>query len=53
VEELNRQFSDLDLGFVDAAVIAISEFLNLPRIATVDRRHFVPLATAFELELLP
>ena len=53
VEELNRQFSDLSLGFVDAAVVAISEFLGLPRIATTDRRHFAPLAAAFGLELLP
>ena len=53
VEELNRQFADLSLGFVDAAVLAISEFLGLSRIATVDRRHFTPLAAAFALELLP
>ena len=53
VEELNRQFASLSLGFVDAAVIAISEALALPRIATTDRRHFTPLAAAFSLELLP
>ena len=53
VEELNRQFADLSLGFVDAAVVAISEFLGVPRIATTDRRHFIPLAAAFALELLP
>ena len=53
VEELNRQFAKLSLGFVDAAIVAISEFLNLPRIATIDRRDFNPLASAFDLELLP
>ena len=53
VEELNRQFADLSLGFVDAAVVAISESLGLPRIATTDRRHFTPLAAALGLELLP
>ena len=53
VEELNRQFADLSLGFVDAAVVAISELLGVPRIATTDRRHFAPLAAAFGLELLP
>jgi|SRR5882724_2171264 len=53
VEELNRQFSQLSLGFVDAAVVAISEVLGLPRIATTDRRDFAPLAAAFALELLP
>lgn len=53
VEELNRQFADLHLGFVDAAVVAISEMTGVRRIATVDRRHFTPLAAAFGLELLP
>jgi predicted nucleic acid-binding protein len=53
VEELNRQFANLSLGFVDAAIIAISEFLGLNRIATTDRRDFDPLASALELELLP
>jgi predicted nucleic acid-binding protein len=53
VEELHRQFAKLNLGFVDAAIIAISESLGLPRIATTDRRHFTPLAAAFSLELLP
>ena len=53
VAELTRQFADLDVGFVDAALIALAEALGLPRIATTDRRHFAPLAAAFSLELLP
>ena len=53
VEELNRQFAQLALGFVDAAIVAISEALELPRIATTDRRDFVPLAAALSLQLLP
>ena len=53
VAELNRQFADLDLGFVDAAIVALAETLRLLRIATTDRRHFEPLATALSLELLP
>ena len=53
VQELNERFANLSLGFVDAAVVVISETLDLPRIATSDRRHFAPLATAFALELLP
>jgi predicted nucleic acid-binding protein len=53
VEELNRQFANLSLGFVDAAIVAISEFLGLNRIATTDRRDFGPLASALALELLP
>lgn len=53
VAELNRQFADLDLGFVDAAVVAVAEALGLSRIATADRRHFEPLARALSLDLLP
>lgn len=53
VAELNRQFPDLELGFVDAAVVAISEALGLSRIATTDRRDFEPLARALSLELMP
>lgn len=53
VAELNRQFGDLELGFVDAAIVALAESLGLGRIGTTDRRHFAPLAAAFSLELLP
>jgi hypothetical protein len=53
VAELNRRFDELDLGFVDAAVVALAEALGLARIATADRRHFGPLAAALSLELLP
>lgn len=53
VAELNRQFSDLDLGFVDAAVAALAESLELRRVATTDRRHFNPLAARLELDLVP
>jgi uncharacterized protein len=53
VAELNRRFADLDIGFVDAAVVAIGEALDVRRIATTDRRHFDPLASALSLELLP
>lgn len=53
VAELNRRFDDLDLGFVDAAVVTLAETLGLSRIATTDRRHFDPLAQALSLELLP
>lgn len=53
VAELNRQFSDLDLGFVDAAIVALAEALGLSRVATTDRRHFEPLAAALSLELVP
>ena len=53
VADLNRQFDDLGLGFVDAAIVALAETLGLSRIATTDRRHFDPLAAAFSLQLLP
>jgi predicted nucleic acid-binding protein len=53
VEAIEQQFGDLDLGFVDAAVAALSESLKVPRIATADRRHFDPLAASLGLTLLP
>jgi predicted nucleic acid-binding protein len=53
VAELNRRFDDLDLGFVDAAVVALAEALRVPRVATTDRRHFEPVAAALSLRLLP
>jgi hypothetical protein len=53
VDEIDRQFADLDLGFVDSAIVALAETLGISRIATADRRHFEPLARAFGFELLP
>jgi predicted nucleic acid-binding protein len=53
VADLNRQFDDLALGFVDAAIATLAETLGLSRVATTDRRHFAPLAAALSLELLP
>ncbi|HEY7498055.1 MAG TPA: PIN domain-containing protein [Vicinamibacterales bacterium] len=53
VADLSRQFSDLELGFVDAAIVAVAETLGLSRVATADRRHFVPLAEALGLEIVP
>jgi predicted nucleic acid-binding protein len=53
VAEIDRQFADLNLGFVDAAVVAIAETSGVRRIATTDRRHFGPIAAALALELLP
>ena len=53
VSDLNSRFDDLDLGFVDAAIVALAETLGVLRIATTDRRHFDPLAAALSLELLP
>ncbi len=38
--ELELQYADLRLGFVDAAVIATCEALGETKVATLDRRHF-------------
>lgn len=53
IVELEADFADLDLGFVDSAIVVVAETLGVRRVATTDRRHFEPLARAFDLELLP
>lgn len=55
VEELTSTYSDLGLGFVDAAVLAIVERFGERQVATLDHRHFgvVRLAHGDALELLP
>ncbi len=53
IAEIDEEFAELDLGFVDAAIVALVESLELRRVATSDRRHFEPLARAFGLEILP
>ncbi len=40
IRELCDRYADSDNGFVDAAVLAVDERLNEPKLATVDRRHF-------------
>jgi uncharacterized protein len=40
VRELCTRYADSDIGFVDAAVLAVVERLNEPKVATLDRRHF-------------
>jgi predicted nucleic acid-binding protein len=40
IAEICQRYSDSDIGFVDAAVLAIVERLNEPKLATLDRRHF-------------
>jgi predicted nucleic acid-binding protein len=40
IRELCDRYADSDIGFVDAAVLAIVERLNEPKLATLDRRHF-------------
>jgi predicted nucleic acid-binding protein len=53
VLELNNQFAEIKLGFVDASVVVIAETLVLRRIATTDRRDFGALQESMNLELLP
>jgi uncharacterized protein len=38
--ELEREYADLDLGLVDASVIALCERLGETKVATLDRRDF-------------
>lgn len=55
VRDLCEQYADSDIGFVDAAVLAIVERLNEPKLATLDRRHFGLLKPRHvdALELVP
>ena len=43
VRELCDRYADADIGFVDAAVLAVTERLTEPKLATLDRRHFETL----------
>ena len=40
VIDICRTYRDTPVGFVDAAVLAIVERLNEPKLATLDHRHF-------------
>ncbi len=55
VRQLIVQYADSDIGFVDAAVLAIVERLNEPKLATIDHRHFGMLRPRHVeiLQLLP
>ena len=53
IAELVAAYRDLQLGTVDASVVAAAERLRLVQIATLDRRHFTVVrpahASAFEI----
>lgn len=53
--ELEEQYANLELGFVDASVIALCERLRERKVATVDRRHFSIVSPRHvdRLEILP
>jgi uncharacterized protein len=55
VREVCEQYADADIGFVDAAVLAVTERLREPKLATLDRRHFALLRPRHvdALQLLP
>ena len=40
VREVCDRYADADVGFVDAAVLAVVERFNEPKLATLDHRHF-------------
>ncbi len=40
IREICDRYADADVGFVDAAVLAVVERLNEPKLATLDQRHF-------------
>ena len=53
--ELLTTYADLKLGFVDCAVLAVTERLDEPKLATLDHRHFGTMRPGHveALELLP
>ncbi|MBF6325097.1 PIN domain-containing protein [Nocardia cyriacigeorgica] len=53
--ELVRRYADFPLGAVDAAVLAVTERLDVYEVATLDRRHFSAVRTRHlkRLRLLP
>ena len=55
VRQLCDRYADADIGFVDAAVLAITERLQEPKLATLDHRHFSALRPRHvdALRLLP
>jgi predicted nucleic acid-binding protein len=55
VRELMDRYADMDLGFVDAGVIAVVERLSEPKLATLDHRHFLAVRVRHidALEIVP
>jgi hypothetical protein len=53
--DLLQTYADLKVGFVDCAVLAVTERLGEPKLATLDHRHFGTMRPrhADALELLP
>jgi predicted nucleic acid-binding protein len=55
IVDIMERYADSRVGFVDAAVLAVVERLNEPKLATVDHRHFGMMRPRHvdALELLP
>ena len=55
IRDICNRYADARVGFVDAAVLAVAERQNEPKLATLDRRHFGLLRPRHvdALELLP
>ena len=55
IRELCDRYADADIGFVDAAVLALVERLDEAKLATLDRRHFSILRPRHRasIDLLP
>jgi predicted nucleic acid-binding protein len=55
IMELCDRYADADIGYVDAAVLAITERLDEPKLATLDHRHFRTLRPRHvdAIQLLP
>lgn len=53
--QLLTTYADLRVGFVDAAVLAVTERLREPKLATLDHRHFSVMRPRHvdALQLLP
>jgi predicted nucleic acid-binding protein len=53
--ELQRTHADLEVGVVDASVLALAERLEEPKLATLDHRHFATMRPRHvaALRLLP
>ena len=53
--ELMSEYSDSQIGLVDASIVAIAERLHITRILTLDRRHFRMIRPRHcaALELIP
>lgn len=53
--ELQRSYADLEVGVVDASLLALVERLGEPKVATLDHRHFATMRPRHveALQLLP